>query len=617
MTKMGHPQLTATALYTIVVLGLLGPLHPTKEVWGGAVSDVFNHLHVLYWQGEEAAGGRPFAIHDDLLHYPDGGTVFLADPIGTALVLPFVWLAGPVFAANALILLCLVFACWAMFWLVHRLTGDAWAAFFAGLVFGLSPITLGHVQNGVWELLQTGWIPLFVGCLLTLFRLSAGKGEADIGIRTRVAWYLATSATWCAAALASHWYYGVYAGVLFGLVILVHSRGPQRYRTWIRAVVVLATTAALVLPAAWLFVRSTRSALCLTRGLVPGSWAPFKVADPAFFFGPRSPEIETFLHLTYPCLTVLLVALASLVFTAKRKPVAAWIAAGLFFVALSMGPVLVWGDEIVPMGAVEFLLPHRWFAAFVPFFDSMEFPYRFFVMVHLCLAMAAGLGLAGTRSVRVPRRPILAGIGAVYVLELALNSGAPVLPMDRQRIEPVGPLAALEQEPEVLAVFDLPIRLDIQARHRYVVDQLFHGRPIMYSNFPTAPFPFTTTLARHSLATNLLRLADLPGEPAGSPWSETLAPFQPGHVQQQASELSSCLLGEPTCELHALDELRDDLSRMRQHGITRFAVHDDLLHPGSRLPQLCELLFGPPTTRSERVQVYALGEDDDLAELAR
>lgn len=614
--KPGRSHLLAIGLYSVVTLGLLGPVHPTEEVWGGNVSDVFNHLHIVHWQGRAAASGQLLPTHDPLLHFPDGGTVFVADPIGQTLIAPLVWLAGPVFAANALVFLSLVFACWAMFWLVGRLTGDPLAAFFAGLVFGSSPITLGHAHNGIWELLQTGWLPLFVGCLLTLFGLAKNGDEGEGRPRwTRLAaWQLATAGTWCAASLASHWYYGMYLGFLFGLLVLVHGARRGRWRVWVHAGVVAAVTTAGTLPVALSFVRSTRSELTLTRGLEAGLWGAFKVADPAFFFRSRPPEIETFLHLTYPCVVVLAVAAAGLVLGTNRRAIAGWLAAAAFFAALAAGPTPVWNDEVVGAGALGWLLPHRWFSGTVPVFDSMEFPYRFFVMVHLCLAIAVGWGLAAVPWAGWRRRSLLAGLTVLYVAELAVNSGAPV-PMDRQVILPVGPAEQLGREPGEFAVFDLPIRLEARVRHQYVVNQLFHRRPVLYSNFATAPFPFTATLARRSVVTNLFRLADEPRSAPESPWSGTLAPFEPGRVQDQAWELHGCLLGDETCEAATVEELRADLQRMRDQGLTHFAVHGDLLHPRSHLPELCRSLFGPPRWDTTPVQVHVLDEVRPFDEL--
>jgi len=607
--KTVRPHLLATALFLVVTVLLLGPLDPSKEVWGGEAPDVFNHLHILDWQARAAAGGRLLPTHDPLLHYPDGGTIFVADPIGHILFTPLVWLTTPVVGANALVLTSLVFACWAMFWLVRRLTDSTPAALLAGLVFGLNPTTLGHVHNGVWELLQTGWLPLFVGCWWTVVRSTRDRAEAGDGSGRKGPWLamLATVAAWSAAALASHWYYGMYAGVLFGLLLLTEGLGPRRARIGLHAGIVTVATAACLAPAIWLFVRSTHSELAITRGLQPGDWAPFKAADPAFFFSPRPALFDLFLHLTYPSISVLALSAICLVFAVHRRRVAAWLGAAAFFVALSIGPTLVWEGEAVALGAMGWLLPHRVFDVAIPVFDSMEFPYRFFVMVHLCLALAIGVGFAALRLRPAYRWPLAAAFGMALLLELSTNSGVPV-PMDRQVIEPTGPADAVGRAPGEFAVLDLPVRMDIWSRHRYVVNQLFHERPILYSNFPTKAFPFTASVAEQSLVANLARMADDPRGLRDSPWSEAPTPFSDGAVQQQSRRLLSCLLGERPCDAGDIDSLDRDLQRMFQRRITHFALHEDLLHPDSKLPELCDWLFGPPATRADPVTLHVLGE---------
>jgi len=110
--------LLALALFTGLVLLCAGPVHPTTEVWGGDTSDVYNHLNLRSWQADQAAQGRLFPVNNRTLHYPDGGSIFLADALGGRLAIPLVWLGGPVLAYYLLVLGAMVFGCWASapFW---------------------------------------------------------------------------------------------------------------------------------------------------------------------------------------------------------------------------------------------------------------------------------------------------------------------------------------------------------------------------------------------------------------------------------------------------------------------------------------------------------------------
>jgi hypothetical protein len=599
-------HVVALAVYAVVILATLGWIHPGRELWGANTSDVFNHLHLLHWQAAETLQGRLYPTYDALLHHPDGGVLFLADLVGQPLALPLVWLAGPVVAANALIFGNLLFACWAMFWLVRRSTGDPWAAMVAGLAFGLSPINLGHVNNGVWELLQCGWLPLFAGCVLALFGVLREPVEGRRW-RNAACWAVAAAAAWIAAALGSHWYYGMYGGFLLVGLVIAHAFGPGRLRKGLWSLGIVAGFLAVVLPVIRSFLSFTHSPLALTRGLAPGSWTAEKATDLAYVFAARPTMFEMeFIHLTYLGFVLPIALVALCVVVRKRWALVAWIGGGVFFLLLSLGPIIVLSKEAVELGPVAYLLPHHWLSAIVPRFESMEFPYRLFVLVHLCFAAALGLGLARARWAGRERwfRGVVLGIGALLWLETLLFSGAPV-PMFTQSIAPAGPVAALSGETG--AVFDLPISADIRARNRYVVNQLFHGRPILHSNFPTSELYFTGSLSRDSLATHALMVGCM--RPCGyrtnswEPRGEQLAPLE---IEVRAARLRECLLTGGPCDDALLDELQWDLERMRAAGIVWIVLHRDLLAPESPLPQLCHALFGEPSMRSDDVDVYRL-----------
>ncbi len=194
-------HLAVLAAYVAVVLCVLGPLHPGQQVWGGGTNDVVNYLGNLVWQAREAAGGSPVSRHSTMLLFPDGGAIWPPDLLGGTLILPVVWLAGPLWAYNLLVLADLVFACWAMFWLARRLSGgDLGVALLCGAVYGLAPVTLGHVNNGIIEQLAAGWLPLFVGALHRL----ADDAAAPAGRKATALAVLAAAAAWWAASVSSH-----------------------------------------------------------------------------------------------------------------------------------------------------------------------------------------------------------------------------------------------------------------------------------------------------------------------------------------------------------------------------------------------------------------------------
>ena len=258
----------------------------------------------------EVASGNLFPVKNCLIHYPDCGTLFLADFIGGTLMAPLVMVAGPIIAYNALIFADLLFSCWAMFWLIRRLTGDPLAAFVAGTIYGLSALNLGHMSNGVTETLQTGWLPLFLGALYALFDDAREPGHRKRTARLIV---LAAAALW-AVTVGGHWYQGVYASGLFVLLVAVHCFGPHRWRLLARSGALFGAFAVMILPVVLVFLSLLQSELSLTRGIVALSSPDMQnSADPGNFFSATAPiqkDSQFFLHLTYLGLSVPLLAMA-------------------------------------------------------------------------------------------------------------------------------------------------------------------------------------------------------------------------------------------------------------------------------------------------------------------
>ena len=605
-------HLAALAVFTLLVFFSLGPIHPGQQVWGGGTNDVVNYLGNLVWQAREAAGGTPVSRHSSMLLFPDGGAIWPPDLLGGTAIIPVVWLAGPLPAYNLLVLANLVFACWAMFWLVRRLTaGDTWVALLCGAIYGLAPVTLGHVNNGIMEQLAAGWLPLFVG---TLHRLMA-DAQTPSGRRTTALLVLAVALTWWAASVSSHWYHGVYASLMFGLLLVGHSvacwraSGKIPLALWGRGAAAMGLFAVLVVPVALWFLTPYQSDSSLMRAMnAPTLHTPGVNADAAYLFAPRPPILageESFLHLAYLGFVVPLLALVGLARAGRRRAVAAWLALALLWTTLALGPRLVFGGQFVEAGSGPVSLPYSWLARVAPLFGSMDFPYRCFLVVHLCLAVAVGLSLGGLwRDRQRWRGPALLGLAALVLLETSLWSGAP-LPAPHRTIEAAGPMARLATG-DGTAVLDLPLRLRPSDSRRFAINQLFHQRPIPYTSFITSRTPFSTTLARESLVINLLYLASQP---------HPYPPQVPLHWQvfhgemrqkDRAKRAQACLTTR-SCDPELRQELQRDLAQLATRGFAHVVLHTDLLQAGSPLPGICAALFVPVAQGAQsKVRVYQL-----------
>jgi len=603
--SFARSTLPALFAYLLTALVMLGPLNPWKEIWGGATDDFFEHVQLLWWQAHQAAQGNPFPLFTTDLAYPDGGGMFLPDPIGGFFAVPWVWLLGAAPAFNLLTLANLVFAAWAMRRLVRRRTGDGAAAWLAGAIYGFSPVLLGNVHNGITETIQAGWLPLFLDALLTLL----DEARQPTGRRRAARLILLTGLTWALTALGQ-WYYGIYACLLFGLVVPVRAARTWSLRSWLYAGASLAVFAAFIFPAAWLFVGSFRGGGSL---FYLGSMDFYITqpelllahsADPAYLFAAR-PACENYLHLGYLGFTV--TALSLLGLARRRLATLGWLLGALFFIILSWGPLLGWRSQaVVPASGGNAFLPYTWFYHLVPFFKEMRLPYRFFIAVHLMSAMAIGAGLAGWLPKKRGRAPVFALLALAVLAETAFLSGTHV-PADRQRPDVSPLLADLAADPEAGAVMDLPFHFGPAARGAYLVGQTVHQRPIVYG---IQGRDFAPSL-RTNLVVNVLFEASRTGtilEPAHRDLFR-------GQAGQSARELAACLSAGAPCPAPLRRQLGRALSELSALKINTFVVHRSLLTASPDTPpleMLCHILFGAPLAADAQVALFRLdGQDLD------
>ncbi|MCZ7581832.1 MAG: hypothetical protein M5R36_00065 [Deltaproteobacteria bacterium] len=265
----------AVAAFAGLAVAFVGLPRP-DAVLGNATDDVFTHLHLIFWQAYEAARGHPVPIQNNLILYPDGGKIWLSDPVGGLVVAPVAWLAGAAAGYNLLLILDLVFAGWAMFWLVRRMTGNAGAAFAAGTAFAFCAFHLAQVANGVIETLTGGWLALFLGFLLTATDAeryaTPGRAAPAIG---------AAAVSWWFASVGSHWYHGVFAAALFAGVLIDRAFGPMSRRALRHGVLVAVVYAVLVAPVVLLFLGTTSSGGTVTRSF-----------DPSAVIGAQNPQFS-------------------------------------------------------------------------------------------------------------------------------------------------------------------------------------------------------------------------------------------------------------------------------------------------------------------------------------
>lgn len=200
---MGRELLVVVPLYVLLGLAFTFPLvlDLNGSVLGDLESDVWKHLWGMWWVKECLVEANVLPLHTHLLNAPYGGALFFIDPLNGLISTPLQMLWEPATVYNLVVLFNIVLAAVGGWCLARELSGNPYAAFFGGAVFGFSAYMMAYLNSGVTEAINIGWIPLF--CMYFIRMLRASR-MAD-AVRSAVFFALATIGCW---------YYGTFC-VLF------------------------------------------------------------------------------------------------------------------------------------------------------------------------------------------------------------------------------------------------------------------------------------------------------------------------------------------------------------------------------------------------------------------
>ncbi len=227
---MGRELLLVVPLYILLALVFTWPLvlNFGQYVIGDMESDVWKHLWGMWWVKTCLLRDNVLPLHTHLLNYPYGGALFFIDPLNGLISTPLqlLWDAPRVY--NLVVLFNLVVAAVGAWCLTRDLSGNPYAAFFAGAVYGFSSYMMAYLNSGVTEAINIGWIPLF--CMFFI-RMARHNRPAD-AVR---------AGFWFAVATVGCWYYGTFC-VLFGTFYYLYAMA-RRYRRPLRLLLGRATAA--------------------------------------------------------------------------------------------------------------------------------------------------------------------------------------------------------------------------------------------------------------------------------------------------------------------------------------------------------------------------------------
>lgn len=455
--------------YLLLAVGLTWPavIRPVESVPGSPSGDLWDGLWSFWFFTERVyAGESPLRV-DGFLNHPDGGALWVADPLNAVLMLGLVPLVGVAAAWTLLVLahLCFVGV------MGHALglavgEGRPGAGWITGNALTTAPFLLSQVHNGATEAVGGGWLVWAAWRLWELRREPSVANGLHAGLALGV------------TALAN-----VYFGVAGALVALVFAAGAGLGARTLRAQAVAAGLALAVAvpwglaargvttaPDSVVGIKDARQVAMVRRTI--GAADPLGFVHPGEFRSPDFREIarydEDYVHCHYLGWVLLIAALA-----VGRDPRlrAWWVVAGLGLL-LSLGPVLVReGAPVILPGRRGVPLPYFLVEA-LPGLRDLSLVYRLAwitVVALAALAARAGAWRLG------PALPLL------FLLETRLLSPAAALPAHADA-SPAPALRALRDGPPG-AVMNFPVT----GGRPYLYEQVTHRHPLAATlNFPAS-----------------------------------------------------------------------------------------------------------------------------------
>ncbi len=425
-------HLAVLAAYLFLTLIMTWPL--AREFASAIPGDGFDGWQNFWnqWWLKVALVDQPRnPLLTDLLFHPTGVSLYFhtLNPFNGLTTLPIQLAFGLIPAYNSAVLLAWVLGGYGVFLLVRRqlsmnncqLTIANSSAFLAGAIFTFSPFHMAHLL-GHMQVLSLQWIPFYVLYLL----------RALDAVDQRRSWLHEAfmAALFLIFVGLCDWYYVLYLALFTGLAVLwawlgapagtvarAAGTGESRLATQANRLLRLLMPpllAGLIFFTAlsfWLvpMIWETRQFSFMVRPatdlyILSASVMDFLVPNRLHsLFRPESfqwignqiaPVSERTISIGY-------IALALAVFGALiwRRRAGLWIAGALFFFAMALGPVIHFGAiTAADIPAVTELPLHftpfgilAYFSDFVRLSRSVS---RYAVMVQLCVAVLAGMGLA-------------------------------------------------------------------------------------------------------------------------------------------------------------------------------------------------------------------------------
>lgn len=521
------------ALLTVVALWP-APFHLSDSLIGDYQGDFWKHLWGHWWVRDCLAQGQ-IPLFCDLLNAPRGGYLFIADPCNAIwgyIFSRFVSLAG---AYNLTVIFNLWLGLLAAWLLARHFVKDGACALVAAVIYGLSAYVLSYpVSSGVTETLNTAWAPLYI---LFLHRLLQNDSIGDL-LGTAIFFALTTFSCWyygefmaVYTSLALAWSLvellrNFWKGRSFSVSALIRSSRVRKswrrslLESWnicapiwkkqiIKVAASIAIGAIIISPFAWLFKMTVSNSANIVMPRKAPKRSIFNFQD---YLG-QAPEksvnqhgvrgfhnytnllglflpgkgnatvtstVDRLVRVHYLGWIALLLAFTAWRCKTCRRKLLYWVIVFGFFIALSLGPRVIFSD----FSEAGFINPFYllMFLGF-PFFYNLAIPFRFLMLALIGLSIVAAYGskvLWGKET--VARKWFFCVLASLMIfVETAFVSPLP-WPLPISPAQTPAYYQMLAEDPRSYAIIDYPFERPgtILVPGEYFYYQTVHHKRIPY-----------------------------------------------------------------------------------------------------------------------------------------
>lgn len=447
------------AFATILLLpwrGLLG--HPEVDVWNHAWG---------YWWVADALGSGSLPWRTELMGAPGGGVLWYVDLVGALGQLPLTVLGGPALAFNVAVVGRVALAGLSGHLLAEALSERGPHGWVGGVGFATAPMLLCEVHNGISEVVAVHWVGFTLLATAHALRGHSSRAWVLVGLLG-------------GASVFANFYYGLTAGLLVGVVIVLHGHSaPGRSLDWRGPVIALAVALPLAIVALWCLRASVAAPDALVRrsAALNTALAEHNAVDPRIYLMPGtfwSVDLEArygepFRHTGYLRLSATALALYAL----RRPELRRWGVVALVSMVLGLGPYLWWDEAWVKAGGRLLLLPFGMMQRLVPEL-AITHPLRLSVGAQVLVPVLAAAALVG-------RGRLLAAVAAVALTAetVALSVAPWPVPVSPTEVPSIYKEIGASADPR--AVLDLPAEVGTtMATSRYFWFQTVHHHPVPY-----------------------------------------------------------------------------------------------------------------------------------------